>query len=93
VTLTSGKDSLFGPAGTQLKAHEFHYWDSTENGDGFEAVKPNGRRWTCGILTDTMYAGYPHLYLPSNIGAAASFYCRCLDYKEKKNDYRETGRD
>lgn len=84
VTLTSKKDGLFGAAGTELKAHEFHYRDSTDNGNGFTAKKPNGKEWECAVYTDTLYAGYPHLFLMSNISAAESFYEKCLEYKENK---------
>ena len=82
ITLTSRKDGLFGPAGTEFNAHEFHYWDSTDNGNAFIAKKPNGREWECAVMTDTLYAGYPHLFLPSNIPAAEAFYKKCLEYKE-----------
>ncbi|MBO7048247.1 MAG: cobyrinate a,c-diamide synthase [Spirochaetia bacterium] len=84
ITLTSKKAGVFGPAGTVLRAHEFHYWDSTANGDAFKARKPNGREWECGVMTDTLYAGYPHIFLPANIGASEEFYKRCLSYKEKR---------
>ena len=84
ITLTAKEGGLLGPAGTCLPAHEFHYFDSTENGSAFTAVKPSGRSWTCGIHTETLYAGYPHLFLPANIGAAEAFCRKCLAYKENK---------
>ena len=82
ITLNSRKAGLLGPAGTELKAHEFHYWDSSYNGDAFTAEKPNGRKWDCAVMTDTLYAGYPHLFLPASISAAEEFYKKCLNYKE-----------
>ncbi len=84
VTLTSQRDGLFGPAGTVLPAHEFHYYDSTGTGDGFTAQKPGGRRWDCAFYTPTLYAGYPHLYLPAYIPAAESFLKKCAEYAEYK---------
>ena len=84
VTLTAKSDGLLGSAGTALAAHEFHYYDSTDNGRDFSAVKPNGKSWDCGVHTETMYAGYPHLFLPANVGAAEAFCRKCLAYKEKK---------
>ena len=83
VTLTAQKSGLLGEAGIQLRAHEFHYWDSTENGDAFHAEKPGGRSWDCCVMTDTLFAGYPHLFLPANIPAAEAFYKKCLASKEK----------
>lgn len=84
VTLTAQSDGLLGPIGTELRGHEFHYYDSTNNGNAFTAVKSNGRSWTCAIHTDTLYAGYPHLFLPANIPAAERFYKKCLEYKHKE---------
>lgn len=87
ITLTAKRDGLFGPAGTVFHGHEFHYYDSTNNGNGFTAVKQNGRNWDCVVYTDVLYAGYPHLFLPENPSAAEVFYKKCLEYKEKKYDY------
>ena len=82
ITLTSRKDGVLGSAGTVLRGHEFHYWDSTDNGDAFIARKPNGKEWECAVMIDTLYAGYPHLFLPVSINAAEAFYRKCLKYKE-----------
>lgn len=84
ITMEAKKDGLFGSAGTTFRAHEFHYYDSTDNGNAFTAVKSSGRSWDCVQYTDTLYAGYPHLFLPANIPAAEAFYRKCLAYKEKK---------
>ena len=55
------------PDGTSLRGHEFHYWDSTENGEDCMAVKPDGKRsWSCIHAEPGLFAGYPHLYYPSN---------------------------
>ena len=55
------------PEGTSLRGHEFHYWDSTENGEDCMAVKPDGKRsWSCIHAEPGLFAGYPHLYYPSN---------------------------
>ncbi len=84
VTLTAKKPGLFGPAGLSLPAHEFHYYDSTENGDGFTARNTSGKTWDCAVYTDTLFAGYPHLYLPARVPAAESFLRKCAEFKEKK---------
>lgn len=82
ITLTSKKDGLFGKSDVTFRGHEFHYYDSTDNGNAFTAVKSNGRSWECVQYTDTLYAGYPHLFLPANLPAAEAFYKKCLTYKE-----------
>lgn len=84
LTITAKNGGLLGPEGTSLRAHEFHYWDSTENGIAFHAEKPSGRSWDCCVMTDTLYAGYPHLYLLSCIPAASAFYRKCLEYREER---------
>lgn len=84
LTLTSRKEGLFGPAGTQIKGHEFHYWDCTQNGADFSARKAGGAEYLCGVSTGTLYAGYPHLYLASCPEAAAAFCQKCAQYKREK---------
>ncbi len=86
VTLTARRDGLFGDAGTVLRGHEFHYWDSTDVGDGFTAQKLNGSSRLCAVYTPTLYAGYPHLYLCANPAAAQAFYRKCMAYKEDRHD-------
>lgn len=72
--LTTQTDSLLGPRGTTLRAHEFHYCDSTDNGTDCLAEKPSGAKsYRCGHLTETLYAGFPHLYLPAYPEVARRF--------------------
>ncbi len=81
VDLTSKGESIFGKAGTKLKGHEFHYWDSTNNGDLFLAQKPLRKTsWECVVGSKTLYAGYPHLHLYSNIDAVEEFVNICQNY-------------
>lgn len=62
-TMTALEDSVLGPAGISVPVHEFHHWDSPENGACFSFKKPVGtRQWTCGYGTAALYAGFPHLY-------------------------------
>lgn len=49
-----------------VRAHEFHYYDSDNNGESCVAVKPvSGTSWTCIHEDDRNWWGYPHLYYPS----------------------------
>ena len=61
-TLTAQADSMLFAAGEQFPAHEFHHWDSTQNGTALTAAKANGRQWACGFANAHLYAGFPHLY-------------------------------
>ena len=49
-----------------VRGHEFHYFDSTNNGTAFTAKKPlSERSWPCMIQTEKLLAGFPHLYYRS----------------------------
>ena len=81
VELTAAKDNLFCRKGESIRAHEFHYYDSDNNGASFRAEKPSGKRgWDCVIANKNLFAGYPHLYLPANPGFAESFARRASEY-------------
>lgn len=83
ITVTSKKEGLLGPAGTEFRAHEFHHWDSEENGTDFAAKKPVGTRgWDCGYTTESFYAGFPHLYFYSNVKIAENFI-KCAEAWKK----------
>ena len=72
VTLTANSDNLLCEAGGQFPVHEFHYAQAVDNGTDFRAVKPNGRAWDCGFASDTLYAGFPHLYFREENNRRAS---------------------
>lgn len=61
-----GYITLDGEPG-MIRAHEFHYWDSTGPGTAMKAKKPcSSRGWECMYVNDIMAAGFPHLYYQSN---------------------------
>ena len=82
--IRSEQDSLLFGSGDVVKGHEFHYWDADDPGDALLAEKPNGKSWRCGYVSDSLYAGYPHLYLPSCPGAAERFVDKCLEYQKRR---------
>ncbi len=60
------KNGFFLPDGIKIKGHEFHYYDSSGNGEGAVAVKPvTNRSWECCHTDDNHFWGFPHLYYPS----------------------------
>ncbi len=77
VTLTAQRPSLLADEGQSIRAHEFHYACAPDCGGAFRAEKPNGRAWDCVQATDTLYAGFPHLYFRSNLDFAARFLRAC----------------
>ncbi len=80
VELTALRDNLLCKTHEVFRSHEFHYWDSTCPGDDFTAVKTDGTRWLCGISTDTLYAGFPHLYFYSYPEIGVNFAKKCAEF-------------
>ncbi len=81
ITISAEKDSLLFAADESIRAHEFHYWDAENSGSDLNSQKPSGKSWKCAYAMDTLYAGYPHLYFPSNPDAARRFIQKCLERK------------
>ncbi len=74
--LTACRDTLLVQAGEQIRVHEFHYWDSTQNGDAFCAKKPTrDGEWKCGAAQGNLFAGFAHLYFTPEM--AERFLERC----------------
>lgn len=68
------KRSIFLPEGERIKGHEFHYYDSTDNGSGAVAIKPaTGKTYSCIVENENCWMGFPHLYYPSNGGFVRKF--------------------
>ncbi len=87
VNLKANSDNLLCKRGEVVKAHEFHYWDSTNNGNDFAAEKlSSGFKYTSVHATSTMYAGYPHLYFYANVNCAVNFVKKCEEYGEQWKD-------
>ena len=79
------KQSFFLLEGQFIKGHEFHYFDSTDNGDCCIATKPTtGREYSCVIEGESYWFGFPHLYYPSNPLFAESFVKKAEEYKKRK---------
>lgn len=73
-------------AGKPVRAHEFHYYDSDNNGESCVAVKPvSGTSWTCIHEDDRNWWGYPHLYYPSNPAFVEHFVQAARLYHRERN--------
>lgn len=83
-TLTAQRDSLLLAAGESVHVHEFHHWDADDPGADMVAEKPSGRRWRCVHATETLYAGFPHLYLPAYPRVAERFIRKCMERKHSR---------
>lgn len=72
--------------GLSIRGHEFHYFDSTDNGTDAEAVKPGrGTSWKCIHAGVDHVWGYPHLYYPSCPEMISRFRKAMDRYREEKH--------
>lgn len=85
--MTAQKDNLLLRAGESVPVHEFHYWDSTDNGQACVARKPiSGRSWTCGFATSHLFASFAHLYMAGAPQLARRFVraAQCYERTDQK---------
>lgn len=81
------KQSSFLPEGEKIRGHEFHYYDSSDNGADCLARKPfTSREYDCVIERDNCWLGFPHLYYPANIEFARSFVQKAEQYRKMKKE-------
>ena len=86
-TLSAGQDSLLFRAGERVPVHEFHYWDSNDNGADLLAEKADGRSFRCGFVTESLYAAFPHLHLDGELPLAKRFVKACEAWKASKKSF------
>ena len=85
VKLTAQEDNMLCKAEEAINGHEFHYSESSNNGTGFLASKASGKgEWSCVNVSETLYAGYPHIHLWGNPQFAHNFIKACLAFRTKK---------
>ena len=78
------KHNYFLPEGERIKGHEFHYYDSGDNGSDCLAYKLlTGKSYPCVIAGENHWFGFPHLYYPSNPSFAKSFVEKARVYQKK----------
>lgn len=78
------KEAGWLPAATRIRGHEFHYYDSSDNGMDCVAQKPvTGRNWPCIHSTPEHWWGYPHLYYPSNPEFVYHFVAQMRKWKQE----------
>lgn len=75
--------NLLAQAGTAIKAHEFHYTETADNGGSCLAHKPHRQDhvWPTVHASSSLFAGYPHLHLWSDLRLAKNFVNACHCYR------------
>ena len=85
IEVTLEKDCLLGKKGDSFRAHEFHYWESDLEQADLHVRKPgNGSTWTEGFCTETLYAGFPHLYFYGSPRVGEYFLAAAGRYHDKR---------
>lgn len=83
VELTEKEENFLQP-GESIKGHEFHYFDSTANGNDCLAKKPvSGRQWDSVWDKESCWFGFPHLYYYSNPSYAKRFLEKARNYRQQ----------
>ena len=79
--LEASRPSMLVQPGERLPVHEFHYWDSTKNGNAFVARKPVGARsWSCGYASPSLYAAFGHVHFGGELPLAERFVTAARAY-------------
>lgn len=87
ITLTTEEAFQLLKKGENIKGHEFHYFDTTENGTDYHAGKPVGKRtWDCIHGGENHAAGFPHLYYYSNPKFAFRFLKSCAAWRQQQEN-------
>ena len=70
--------------GIKIRGHEFHYFDSDNNGDGCIMTKKTvDKSWQGIHRKGAQWIGYPHLYLPSSEEFINWFVFQVMNYPDK----------
>ena len=64
IEIEAKSDSVLMKKNQKIRSHEFHYFDSTNNGKYAYAEKANkSKGWDCINAYENIFAGFPHIYL------------------------------
>lgn len=76
IEMEAQRDNVLCKKGEKIKAHEFHYYDSENNGVDFTARK-NNCKWGCAHADESLFAGYPHMHFYTDKKFAENFMNAC----------------
>jgi cobyrinic acid a,c-diamide synthase len=82
--LESQNDNLLFKKGESTLVHEFHYYKSTNEGNSCVETKlSSSRQHNCCKTTNSLFAGFPHFYFPSNPKVLERFISCMEEYKKE----------
>ncbi len=66
VSVYANTDNAYLKETDRVRGHEFHYYDTTDNGEAVTATKlSSGKSWSGYQAVNNVFAGFAHLYYPS----------------------------
>ena len=66
VSVYANGDNAYLKETDRVRGHEFHYYDTTDNGDAVTVTKlSSGKSWGGYQTMNNVFAGFAHLYYPS----------------------------
>lgn len=85
MTLCTEQETMLAGKGEKILAHEFHYWNSSSLGTDYQVTKASdGSVADSGYGTESLYAGFPHIYFYGNRKAADRFIKTCRAYQGRE---------
>ncbi len=85
--MTALSDSLLFRTGEKIRVHSFHHFDLEEEkrGSAFSFQKADkSAAWVEGVSSGSLYAAFPHLYLPGCPEVAERFLSQAKAFQLKK---------
>ena len=83
--MTAHEDNLLCSATETMRAHEFHYSQSTDAGAAFTITKRGRRAAGEAIFAKgRIFAGYPHFHFSGETKAAERFVRACVDFRKRE---------
>ena len=90
MSVKSVKNTMLADKNQSFRAHEFHYWNSDCPGSDYEVIKASDNSTaSAGYGSDTLYAGFPHIYFYGNENVAERFMDACMKYKKNSRQEAE----
>ncbi len=81
VTLTARRDNVLCRAGESIRGHEFHYWQSDNEGGDCTLEKPvTGASWAGVHASKSLWTGFAHIYFYANPRFAENFAAACARF-------------
>lgn len=86
VEVTFDRDTILGPAGSLIRAHEFHHsrLEGPEPDYALYIRKTESCGWQGGLIKNKVLAAYPHLHFQANPALAANLVAECRRYADRR---------